>query len=81
MWQRILPISKFVKFLNSANLLLPGYKKHQVPMSSYTDFDRDIYNLLVNRPLHLSFTEAEERFGKNRLEEMRIPDNAPFFVL
>lgn len=75
MWERTLHISKYFEFFNIANLCLPGYKLHQAKSSSS---DRDIHNLLVKTPPHLSFTKEEERLGKNGLKKMGLADNEPF---
>ena len=75
MWDRTLQISRYVKYLNIANQWIPGYEKHQVPKNT----DRDLNNLLMKTPPHLSFTEEEERVGQNGLKEMGLPDGMPFF--
>ena len=75
MWKRTIPISKYVEYLNRANLCIPGNKIHQIHSSS----DRDIHDLLVKTSPHLKFTEEEERIGKNALKAMGVPDDMPFF--
>jgi len=74
MWERTMPISRYVEFLCWANRYLPGYERHQVPSS-----DVDIHILLGKTLPHLSFTEEEERIGKKELQKMGLPDDMPFF--
>jgi len=75
MIERTLPISWYVKYLYHANLCLTGYKKYQVPLSKEIDNN----NVYLKICPHLSFTEEEEKIGKNGLKKMGIPDDIPFF--
>jgi len=73
MWERIIPISRCVEYLCWANHSLPGYEAHQVPSSA-----KDIHNLLGKTHPHLSFTEEEERRGKNGLKEIGLQSDMSF---
>uniref|UniRef100_UPI004048336E TIGR04372 family glycosyltransferase n=1 Tax=Algoriphagus sp. TaxID=1872435 RepID=UPI004048336E len=61
------------------NQIIPGGKVHQVGFNS--NMDRDIHNLLDKYPVHLNFTDAEERKGVNHLTKMGIPEDAKFVCL
>ena len=76
MWERsrALRVWSFSRALYFANKLLPGSKKHTIPIQS----DRDIHGLIDSTPGHLSFTPEEERKGREELNKLGIPDNAGY---
>lgn len=74
MWNRTLRIYRIAWPVDVVNRLLPGFKRHLVPMPS----DRDIHRLLANSKPHLSFTRKEEKQGLAKLREMGIPDGTDF---
>jgi putative glycosyltransferase (TIGR04372 family) len=77
MWNRVLRINKATIFFYVANKLIPGGKKHTISVSCS---DRDVHNLYERVPLHLKFTEKEERKGYIELKKMGIPQNAKFIL-
>lgn len=72
MWGRkILIAPKFLILpLYIANKMLPGYKKHVVPLCS--DKHEDSLGLLNNSIAHLSFTNSEESIGIEYLGNLGI---------
>lgn len=76
MWERILCIFRFAKYLDRVNRLIPGSKKHTIGMRLNTH--RDIHTLLNRTSPHLSFTTEEERFGQNELRKLGIPNGKAF---
>jgi len=79
MWDRMLHVSQSVMFLDKINRYLPGGKAHMIPMSLTTDIDGPIHDgLLRHTRAHLSFTPNEEQMGYKALQELGVPDGAPF---
>lgn len=76
MWKRVLITCSFANLVDRANRLIPGGRKHIVPWRVYGD--RDINGLLAKTQPHISFTPKEERLGSKGLNQLGIPDNAPF---
>ena len=77
MWNRVLRINKLTKYFYIANKLVPGGKNHIISVSCS---DRDVHNLYERVPLHLKFTEEEERKGYRELKKMGISQNAKFIL-
>ncbi|MCX6007148.1 MAG: TIGR04372 family glycosyltransferase, partial [Chloroflexi bacterium] len=76
MWERTLHICPFnISLLDRLNRLLPGGKKHAIPMPHH---DRDVHGLLAITPPHLSFTLDEEQMGRIGLKDLGIPEGTPF---
>jgi len=75
MWDRVLHICSFAKWVDKVNRLLPGFQCHVVPLTSYI-YDKK--TLLRHMPSHLVFTPKEEQFGKQKLRELCIPDGSSF---
>lgn len=71
---RVLHISSFARYFYIANHLLPGYKKHIIPLPS----DRDVHGFLEQTPVHLFFTPEEEKRGYEELVKNGIPADAKF---
>lgn len=78
MWRRVLFISSFVQWLETANRLLPGGEKHSIESLSSTGNDRDNNGLFGECPPHLSFTPEEEQKGKDELRNMGVNCDVPF---
>ena len=79
MWDRVLPVSWFVRYLGRVNRGLPGGATHAVRMiSAETHGTRDVHGILARTQPHLSFTAEEERQGVQGLQQMGIPEGAPF---
>lgn len=78
MWERsmLIRIWNSARYLNVANKVLPGYRKHVVETS-----DRDVHNLYEKFPGHLTFTPEEEKRGLDELGKMGIPKGAKFICL
>ncbi len=76
MWDRTLPVSRFVASLNRVNGWFPGANTHRVPMPSGTD--RDFHGLLATTRPHLSFTEEECRRGWASLAGWGIGQATPY---
>ena len=70
MWGRkVLIVPKFLILpLCSANKMIPGYKKHLVPLCSYKHSDP--LGLLNNHTPHLNFTAEEEKKGMNEIKKL-----------
>lgn len=68
MWKRVLFIHPFVQYLERANKLIPGSRRHIVELPS----DRDLWGLNASMPPHLSFTPEEERLGLELMSEMGL---------
>jgi putative glycosyltransferase (TIGR04372 family) len=77
MWNRVLRINKLTKYFYITNKLVPGGKNHIISVSCS---DRDVHNLYERVPLHLKFTEEEERKGYIELKKMGISQNAKFIL-
>lgn len=77
MWDRSIPVSRFASLIDKSSRLLPAREKHIIPWREAGD--RDIYGLLSRTKTHLSFTEEEERFGREELLKLGIRDD-DFFV-
>jgi len=76
MWNRQLTISWLALFMARANLWLPGGTAHKVPWRRQQE--RDVYGLLAETPIHLSFTEEEERTGQLALRELGVDGSTQF---
>lgn len=74
MWNRLLRICPFAKWIDKANRLLPGWQRHVIAISS----NRDVHGLFVRNAPHLSFTAKEEQFGQEGLRKIGIPEGNPF---
>jgi putative glycosyltransferase (TIGR04372 family) len=76
MWNRRLTVSWLALFLARANLWLPGGSAHKVPWRRQQE--RDVYGLLAETPIHVSFTDEEERAGQTALKEMGVDGDTQF---
>lgn len=74
MWDRTLHISSLARWLDWANRILPGGKKHIIVMPS----DRDVHGLFNHMQVHLSFTSQEKRAGRENIRRLGISDGDPF---
>ena len=74
MWDRILRISQFSKFIDKANRLFPGYGVYVIKIPS----DRDNKGLFNRIGPHLSFTKEEDALGDRELKKLGIKNNASF---
>lgn len=74
MWGRTLHVSNMASYIYKANRLLPGYKKHIMPLSK----NRDINSLYEQIPPHVSFTPEEEKRGLEELRKMGILNESKF---
>jgi putative glycosyltransferase (TIGR04372 family) len=76
MYGRIINISRFNALLYRCNRMLPGYKDHEVPLGEW----RDVNNLLERTKPHISFTNEEERRGRDALCGIGLSDSADFIL-
>ena len=76
MWDRTLRVSSLAGPIDMLNRTLPGGKSHAIPWPEIPDID--IHGLLPRTPVHLSFTPEEERLGREGLQAIGIPEEAPF---
>jgi len=74
MWNRILHVWSFARWLDWFNRRLPGGQKHIIPVP----MNWDEHFLLAGTKSHLSFTVEEERLGQRALKALGIPEGAPF---
>lgn len=74
MWNKILCVFPYARWLDRANQLIPGGDDHTVS----TSLSRDVHGHLAKTPPHLTFTNEEEELGKRQLKKLGIPDNHPF---
>jgi len=74
MLRRQMRISRMVAPFYFANRRIPGYRRHEVPLSAYQDTE----GLLSRARVHLEFTEQEEERGRRELAELGVLDGAPF---
>ena len=70
MWSRkVLIVPKFLILpLYTANNMLPGYKKHLVPLCSHKHDDP--LGLMNNHTPHLTFTSEEEKRGLDEIKKL-----------
>jgi putative glycosyltransferase (TIGR04372 family) len=81
MWKRkllILP-SWTLSPIDRVNRIIPGGKIHQVGYN--TQHDRDVHNLLDQFPVHINFSNEEEKKGAAGLAAMGLPKGAKFICL
>lgn len=76
MLRRMLRISVFVEPLDVVNRLVPGGKKHIVPL--YTSKHEDVHGLFDRVSPHFTFTQAEELAGAQARKRLGVPEGAPF---
>jgi len=81
MWNRVLHVGPrwLLSSVKVINDLIPGGEVHKI--SSNTQTDIDVYNLLDKFPPHLSFLSKEEEKGKSGLQALGIPEGAPFVCI
>ena len=76
MWDRVLPVGRFVGSLARVNQWFPVAKAHEVPMRR--PGDRDLHGLLAVAAPHLAFTDEECRRGRTFLQERGIHEGMPY---
>jgi len=74
MWDRILRTWLLARWMNKANLLVPGWQKHTIHLGGHREAD----HLLIKVPPHIYFTDEEEDKGKKALGKMGIGDKEAF---
>lgn len=74
MWDRTLHVSWIAVGGYTLNRVLPGGEKHLIFLMDEIDGHR----LLARAPIHLSFTNEEERSGEIGLRNMEVPKDTPF---
>ena len=81
MWKRSLTIwpNHLVKQIIKSIKIVPGWGAHII--NNPSQHDRDIHNLLDKYPASLAFTTLEEKKGKEGLNALGIPVNAPFVCM
>jgi len=73
MWDRSnLRIATFVKMLDRINDLIPGKERHIVPLPT----ERDVHNLIVTTPAHISFNKKEEELGQKECRRIGISNGS-----
>ena len=80
MADRAVRTSRFARPFGRVNLAIPGGSKHVVTRSStrFAECAENMYQLLPNARVYLSFTPEEERKGREHLQELGIPPGAAF---
>ncbi len=78
MWERtrrlrIFPFTRFTHTLDRLNRLFPGSRRYRIEIS-----DQDLRGVLVNKQPYLSFLPAEERWGREALQQLGVSDGAGF---
>jgi len=76
MWDRILWVCRFARWVDFANRCLPGAEKHVIPFRPYQG--HDVYGALKSTRPHLSFSNDEEDTGKNYLRSIGIEEGNSF---
>jgi len=81
MWRRVLRIypGLILRPVHQVNRLIPGWLPHEI--GNNTQNDRDVHDLYVRFPPHISFTDEEMKKGEECLREMGIPEGASFVCL
>lgn len=81
MWERRLHVvpSWLLGPLDKVNAFIPGGAVHRIVVNQYQD--RDVHNLLMRSPPHLSFLPEEEKQGRAGLRALGIPEGASFVCL
>lgn len=79
MWDRTLTISRFASLVDKSSRLMPGSKKHMIPWR--VGGDRDVHNLLVRTPPHLTFIAEEEAQGEVAMRKLGIAKGFPFVCI
>jgi len=74
---RTLRVSKLGKWLYLANNRLPGGSAHVIPFLSDFDFN----GVIPRSRAHLSFTPEEEDLGQETLQDLGLPEGAPFVCI
>ena len=77
MWDRTLPVHRFVASLARVNRWFPGAAAHQVPMRS-SGGERDIYGVMPGGARHVAFTDEERRQGRAFLETHGVSEGMPY---
>jgi len=75
MWDRVLPVFPFAKWIERFNLFLAGGQQHRVSISIETPKD---ISLILRSKNHLFFTPKEESNGNDILRKLGIPKDTPF---
>lgn len=79
MFGRKLRVAPLARWLDRANGIIPGGEKHHISIISRdVHHTRDVSGLLARTQVHLTFTEEEQRTGRQALLNMGIPEGAPF---
>jgi len=76
MWSRHINIKNYIKPIDWANRLLPGYRNHVVPLCSFKH--EDPKGLLDKLPSHLYFTAEEEKQALEELKLLGVPEGKKF---
>ena len=74
MWERALRVHPFARELDVVNRLIPGGDAHECSLPFY----RDTQGFFRRMPGHFAFTPEEEQRGRAALQELGIPESAPF---
>lgn len=75
MIERCLHVFPPARWLDKANALIPGGKRHLI---SELQTDKNRQGLIVRTPAHLSFTPEEELQGREFLAQAGVPEDCPF---
>jgi len=74
MWERTLLVSRYARWFDLINQMIPGGEKHIIPLPS----DRDTKCLFSRFKTHLIFTPEEETIGKQYLESKGLNNDTKF---
>ena len=77
MWSRTIFVTRFARWPDALNRLVPGGEKNVVPRRT-RDGIYDIYGLAMHTLPHLTFNYQEENLGREALGQMGIPEGTPF---
>ena len=72
-WQQQLHVYFFVYALDRMNKMIPGGRKHIIPMPEVRDLD----GLMEKTEIHFTFTQEEEEKGQALLRKYGVPEGAP----
>lgn len=76
MWSRRLKTFWLARYLARANIFLPGGDAHKITWRR--EQERDVYGLLADSDVHISFTVEEERIGLRALKGLGVNESVPF---
>ena len=74
MWERVVPMSRFIRAAERVNRWLPGGRGNRVPWERTQCYD--LHGLLAHTRPHIAFTAQEEAHGRAELRRIGVGDGA-----